>query len=333
MLKKILTFLVVVSGLLFGCSSEEKTLEKTPGRTVETFYMAANAGEYERAEGYLSEEAMNQFEMLGMSTQDGMSDITKNGTIKSIDITDELIGDRRSTVDFTITFEDNTAVVSSVNLTKEEGKWKIGKDIVPDDTSENQEGENDIAGMMYGHLEEALSLEEPFAEQQQHLLELEQQESELYNEIINLGMDKFEQIQEKANDAITLVNQRTTSIQQEMESIDAAKEEFEKIAPMIQHLENSEAKEKAQEMYDVMQERYVAYIQLYEAYMKSLEQDENLYEMLKQENTTEQELEDQIDQVNISYNKINECNILFNQKTDQYNDLKREFYELTKPSL
>lgn len=177
-------------------------------------------------------------------------------------------------------------------------------------------------------MEEAVSLEEGFEQQQEEITELEKQEQELYNQIIDLGTDEFDKIEEISQQAIDIVDQRSEKIELEKESIDASQEEFNQISDLIEDLEEEETKEKAEEMYNVMDNRYTAYNDLYDTYAESLELERELYTMLQQEDLEQDALTDHINTINESYQQILEANEQFNEYTVEYNALKQEFYEL-----
>ncbi|WP_337192761.1 YkyA family protein [Halobacillus halophilus] len=189
----------------------------------------------------------------------------------------------------------------------------------------NQEPEEQI----YEHLEEAVSQEETFREQQEPMVELEEKEQQLYDEIIALNMDQFDQIKEKSEEAAGIVEERRNKLELEKESIDAAKAEFDEIKSPVEDLgeENEEARDKAQELIDVMEKRYSTYEELYSAYDEALTLDAELYEMTRKEDLKEEDLKAQVEQINESYNQVIEKNEAFNQYTDEYNTLKKELYE------
>lgn len=183
---------------------------------------------------------------------------------------------------------------------------------------------------IYNHLEKAVSLEEEFENQQTPLVTLEKKEQDIYNEIVKLGMAEFEKIQTLSTDAIDTVNKREEHINKEKRSLEASQVEFEKTKALIDQIENTATKEKAQELYDVMENRYKAYENLYASYMTSIKLDKELYELFKKEELTLEELEAQIKKVNDSYSDVVKGNEEFNKYTERYNEIKKEFYKLAE---
>ncbi|GAB3068271.1 YkyA family protein [Virgibacillus ainsalahensis] len=180
---------------------------------------------------------------------------------------------------------------------------------------------------IHNHLEEAVELEEGFEQQQSEITELERQEQELYSQIADLGMDEFEQIQEISQQAIEVIDQRADKIELEKESIEASKEEFNKTEGLIEDLEDEEIKAKAENMYEIMNNRYGSYNDLYAAYTSSLELEKELYTMLQEEGLEQETLTDHIKIINDSYQQILDANEQFNNETVEYNALKQEFYD------
>ncbi|MGN8645165.1 YkyA family protein [Gracilibacillus sp. HCP3S3_G5_1] len=182
-----------------------------------------------------------------------------------------------------------------------------------------------VANEMYNHLEETVELERPFVEQQEPFTALEKEEQELYNQIIELTADEMEEITSLSEQAISTIEDRKELLQTELESMKVAEEEFSQVKEYVDDLDE-EPKEVALEMIETMEQRYEAYQHLNDAYIVSLDEDRMLYELFMDQELTEEDLRDQIDNVNQSYDNVMAINTEFNQLTDDYNQLKEEFY-------
>lgn len=180
---------------------------------------------------------------------------------------------------------------------------------------------------IHNHLEEAVALEQDFEDIQSEITELEKQEQELYSQIIALGMDDFDKIKKLSDEAVGVIDERADKISKEKDSIEASQEEFNKIQDLIENLEDEDLKSKAQSMYEVMEGRYQAYNTLNSAYSESLNLERELYTMLQHEDLQQEDLTDQIDKINESYEQVLKANDQFNEATVEYNALKKEFYE------
>ncbi|GAA5418000.1 hypothetical protein Pryu01_03078 [Paraliobacillus ryukyuensis] len=182
---------------------------------------------------------------------------------------------------------------------------------------------------MYNHLEEAVSLESEFVNQQEPLSKLEQEEQKIFQEISKLNMDQFDQITSLADEALASIEKRRELLKKEKESIEAAKKEFDQINPLVDKLKEASLKDQASQMQQAMEDRYNAYIALHDAYQTSLDYDQKIYELLKQEELEESTLFDQIEKVNNQYEKVTEANTIFSENTDAFNEQKQAFYEAT----
>ncbi|WP_366249469.1 YkyA family protein [Terribacillus aidingensis] len=180
---------------------------------------------------------------------------------------------------------------------------------------------------VYNHLEETVSLESGYVEQQESLADLEKKEQDLYNEILQLGTDELDQIKSKSQEAIDVIGQRKDALAKEKESLDEAEAEFEEVDSIIDELENDDAKQKAQTLYETMEARYSAYDKLHEAYTKVLDDDNTLYDMFQQDDITQDELTSQIEKINAGYEEIKSANEEFNTQTEAFNEQKQQFYE------
>ncbi|MFC0470590.1 YkyA family protein [Halalkalibacter kiskunsagensis] len=187
-------------------------------------------------------------------------------------------------------------------------------------------GENP-ANTVYEHLEAAVELEQPFEDQQEPLQKAEIRENDLFEQIIALGMNDFEEIVQVADEAISSIQARENMIMKEKESIEESFQEFKKIEGEVEKIEDFELNDVLTDLVKVMQERYDHYQQLYDSYSEAIHLDKTLFEMLQEEELVMEDLQNQIDNVNEAYEKVEGYKEEFNKTTDEYNQLKREFYE------
>lgn len=183
---------------------------------------------------------------------------------------------------------------------------------------------------IYDHLEEAVQLEAGFEALQDEIVALEKQEQEIYSQIADLEADKFDEIKKLSEQAIESIEKRSDKVVLEKESIAASQAEFEKIKDIIEKLDEEAMKEKAEEMYNMMTERFQAYDTLHAAYLLSLKEETALYTLLQKEDLTQDELTEQIMLINDVYEQVIQGNEAFNTDTVAYNALKEEFYTVAK---
>ncbi|MFS0778805.1 YkyA family protein [Neobacillus sp. 3P2-tot-E-2] len=180
---------------------------------------------------------------------------------------------------------------------------------------------------MYQALENIVESEKAFEEQQDPLVELEKQEKEIYNQIMALGMKQHDEIVKLADEALSIIDKRREHLQKEIDSINASKTEFKNAEEIKNEIDNSEQKKKATELLEIMSNRYKVHNKLAKEYSSALDNDKELYQMLKNESISYEKLEDHVTILNTIYQKVYDANEEFNELTAQYNRKKLEFYE------
>ncbi|WP_158282214.1 YkyA family protein [Salipaludibacillus keqinensis] len=178
---------------------------------------------------------------------------------------------------------------------------------------------------MYEHLEESVQIEQEIEAKQEPLTSAEENEVALYEEMLTLS--SVEEIEPLADEAIESAEQRRELMDEEKELIEESFSIFQEAEQHVEDIEEEEERQAAENLVNTMNERYEVYQELHEAYMTSIDQDIQLYEMAKDEEVEVEQLQEQHDSVNELYNEITELNQQFNELTNQYNDAKMEFYE------
>src|SRR5690625_6399741 len=98
-------------------------------------------------------------------------------------------------------------------------------------------------------------------------------------------MKNKEEIKEKSQEAIDIIDQQVNEIKKEKESMDASEEAFQEAEKYIDNLDADHGKATAEDMYKVMMDRYDNYKQLYKLYNESMKRETTLYEMLDRKST------------------------------------------------
>ncbi|MFD2443354.1 YkyA family protein [Bacillus sp. CGMCC 1.16607] len=180
---------------------------------------------------------------------------------------------------------------------------------------------------MYEVMEKVVKAENTFEDQQDPLVRVEQEEKELYDQIITLGMKEYDQIVKRADKALLLVDEREKLMKLETESIEKSKEQFKELYSLIKELDDEKMKKDANHLYTIMMDRYEIHHELEQSYTKALEYDKELYNLFKRKDLTLEQVENQINQINQTYEEIYKINDRFNNQTQKYNDLKLKFYK------
>lgn len=125
----LLLLLIMLGGLQAnGCSSG--ILASSPSTVVKDSYMACNAGNYSKAESYLSSDLKNVVSggmgMMAGGIKGICDNASHNGTISEVDIRSESIRGEGATVVADIHFKDGSSKAADITqLIKENGDWKI----------------------------------------------------------------------------------------------------------------------------------------------------------------------------------------------------------------
>lgn len=180
---------------------------------------------------------------------------------------------------------------------------------------------------MYQALENVVEAEKAFEEQQEPLVELEKQEKEIYDRIMALGMKQHDEIVKLADEALSIIDRRRDHLQMEIDSINASKIEFKQVEDIKNEIDDTEQKKKASELMEIMRDRFKVHDQLTKDYSSALENDEELYLMLKNETVSYEKLEEHVTNLNTIYQKVYDANEKFNALTVKYNEKKLEFYK------
>lgn len=183
-----------------------------------------------------------------------------------------------------------------------------------------------IEKKIYNELEMIVQYEEDFAKLQDPLLELEEEDQEIYNEIVSIGLSDQEKINALAEKGIEIAEKRQDLLDQERESIIASATEFKKVSRLIEKIKDEELKSLAEWLFSVMNERYAVHELLYDEYTTGIKLDQALYRLLQKGDVSFTTLETQIDERNDVYRRVYSLNERFNELTEEYNELKGQFY-------
>lgn len=184
--------------------------------------------------------------------------------------------------------------------------------------------------MVYNTLEDTVKKEQTLKETQEPLTKLEEEEQELFDQAIGLSMKEIDQIRKIADQALENISEREDLIKKEASSMEAAEEAFQAAESSIEEIEQEQLRKEAEELASTMDERFKAHASMTDSYLKSLSSDRELYEMLKKEDLTMEELQAQIEKINANYQATMEYNKTYNQLTEEVNTSKLSFYENAK---
>jgi rubrerythrin len=179
---------------------------------------------------------------------------------------------------------------------------------------------------IYKVLEETVAKEKEYVEVQKPLQSLEDKEKEIYSKIMNLGMKEFDKIVKLSDDALKNISERKEYIEKERNAMKEAKDKFSNLDGYISKLEDEKLKKEAGKLEKTMGDRYQLHEELTNSYLDALSLDKELYELFVKKDLTMEELEKQITSINEAYEKTIKLNKEYNTKTEQFNELKQDFY-------
>ncbi|WP_421384356.1 YkyA family protein [Bacillus salacetis] len=181
--------------------------------------------------------------------------------------------------------------------------------------------------MVYNTLEDTVQKEEKLKETQEPLTKLEEEEQKLFDQAIGLSMKEIDEIRKIADQALDNISEREDLIKEEVAAMEDAEEAFQAAESSIEEIEDESLKKEAEELANLMNDRFDAHSSMADSYLKSLASDRELYEILKKEDLTMEELQAQIEKINENYKSTMEFNQTYNQLTEEVNASKLSFYE------
>jgi hypothetical protein len=183
------------------------------------------------------------------------------------------------------------------------------------------------AEKLYSVLESVAGNEKGFEQVQDPLVQKEKKEKTLYDKIIELNTNQYNDKVKISDEALTMVNDRKKYMETETNSLQQSEKEFKKAELLINKMDDNKLKNEANQLYDLMISRYKAHQALSKEYLTGVSEDQKLYTMFKNKNASIENLEGQIEKLNSIYKNIYSANDQFNQLTQQYNAKKLKFYK------
>ncbi|AQR76744.1 YkyA family protein [Paenibacillus larvae] len=123
------------------------------------------------------------------------------------------------------------------------------------------------------------------------------------------------------------IEQRKQLLDQKKTGITQAEERLKGIDSEIGKIKSGELKEKAVKMNQAYQDRIKTFGDLYGAYEKAFEQEEELVKSFEKVPTDLNEIKTKVTSYNDSYQKVNELKNKLNKETDQFNQAKDSLYQ------
>lgn len=183
-----------------------------------------------------------------------------------------------------------------------------------------------IEEKIHTNLEEAVNIEES-KEVTNKIHKLETKNNELFNNIASLNDEKLDDINKLSKEAIEINKKLKESLDDEQVIFNDAKKEFEKSESLIKKVEDTE-KKLGLKMYGLMSDRYDKYDEFVEEYNKLADERINFFEIIKEKEVEEEKVLNQVKKINKHNEQVINLNNDVNEKTQKYNELKKDFYNV-----
>ncbi|ANU27841.1 YkyA family protein [Planococcus versutus] len=181
-----------------------------------------------------------------------------------------------------------------------------------------------ISGDLDAALNDTFEEEEEYREVQADLEEREKAEQKLFEEIMALTQEEQDKVAKQAQQALDSADERLEFLNTEKESIESAEEKSADIDQLIEDAEEASVKADVKALKVKMQERFAAHGEFAKAYEQLIGYQKELYEMLKDEKTKLQALQEKAAKVNEQNEQVQQAVTTFNELTEQVNTLKDE---------
>ncbi|ANU22772.1 YkyA family protein [Planococcus donghaensis] len=179
-----------------------------------------------------------------------------------------------------------------------------------------------IRGDLDQVLNDTFEAEEEYRKVQDDLEKREKAEQELFADIMALTQEEQDKVAEQAQEALDSADERLAFLKIEKESMQLAEEKLAEMDQVIEDAEDESVKSDVQALKAKMQERFTAHADFVVAYEKLVGHQKELYEMLKDEESKLQTLQEQATEVNEQNNVVQQAVTKFNDLTKQVNELK-----------
>lgn len=176
-------------------------------------------------------------------------------------------------------------------------------------------------------LKDTFDAESDYRETQSQMEELESSEQEKFESIMALTQEQQEEVRTNAEEAIASVDERLELLQTEKASMKSAEEAFSEIDTVIEETEDADLKSDLTALKTKMNERFEAHDQFAALYEELATEQKELYEMLLNEETELQVLQEKTVTVNEKNEEVQNAVTAFNEQTEQFNEMKNNLIE------
>lgn len=178
-------------------------------------------------------------------------------------------------------------------------------------------------------LNEMKDAEEKYVEAQKSLAELEEAEQASFEETLTLSREEKDLLQQQVEDLTASLEKRLETLSEEKKSMDESKIILTKMDELEKNAD-SPMKERIQSLQNALFERYESHALMVEGYKQLTGKQLELYEALHNESIDFIQMEAILEEVNALRQHVEERITHFNEKTQETNQLKNDFFNSVK---
>ncbi|PFX65167.1 YkyA family protein, partial [Bacillus toyonensis] len=171
---------------------------------------------------------------------------------------------------------------------------------------------------LYEAFESATTKEITLSVNTNKLATLEEQGLELYNQITLEGKENNQVVKEKIDQAVTNIHDRKKVLEKEKATLENAQNEVKSVDKYIKRLEDKKLQEQAEKVQDMYKKRAESFKKLHDDYGKSLQLEQELYNMLQTKDEKLKSIHEKVKMLNQSYEQILSNKDRFNTYTNEY---------------
>lgn len=169
--------------------------------------------------------------------------------------------------------------------------------------------------------------EQGYRDAQAKLAELEKKEQLTFNQTMELTQEQKEKVGAKVEEMKLSLTERLTLLKEENDSIKGAQESLSSLDKIVEEAKEDQIKSSISELQTAMDARYEAHDVVNDEYQKLTDLQSDLYEMLANEETQQEELQEHVTKVNVQNELVQSAIIAFNDATKKINEQKESVYD------
>jgi chromosome segregation ATPase len=176
-------------------------------------------------------------------------------------------------------------------------------------------------------LEKVYEEEQGYRDAQQQLAELEKKEQSTFNAAMELTQQQKDEVSLKVEELKASLTERLTLLKEENESIGKAQDSLTLFEGLVEDTKDEAVKTSLLDLKTSIEERYEAHEVVSNEYQKLTDLQITLYDMLEDEETEQEQLQEQVILVNKQNDVVQSAINAFNEATKKLNEMKSSVYD------